>query len=131
MSKTTRWVAVLAVAFTSITASIQIAVAADEPRPLEQISGRLHTLLDEGRKMEPLRRSDDLDSLRRCTQLRQRLQPEVIALREELKAVSIETGPVHHVRMAASEIQSCVSCSSSALQHCQRAADDLKRAAAK
>lgn len=90
---------------------------------VETIYKALKSLVANGRSMEKLRHTDDQKSARTCGELMRRYQSEAMLVRE--KAMSLSVIGNYDLRVASIEISSCVSCSDSALDSCDKVSKSL------
>jgi hypothetical protein len=93
--------------------------AANHNQLVQAVTDEAVRLLDEGRKMENLRHTDDASLLRKCGLAMRKNQSSANALQHKKKPLSIR-----YIRLtsAVNELSMCVSCSSTAMEACDRAA---------
>jgi len=93
--------------------------AKDHHQLVQAITDEVTRLLEEGRKMESLRHTNDTSLLRQCGQKMRMHQSSAGALRDKSEQLSPK-----YIRLGAAviEISMCVSCSRTAMEACDRAA---------
>ena len=110
---------------TVVLATNQAEIAAAEKKAIEVLKA-LNNLEQQGRNMEALRSKENSDNLRQCGDLMRARQKVADELRT--KAESIIQPYTTYLTPAAIELKLCVSCSSAAIDSCNRARSLLEDA---
>jgi len=94
---------------------------------ISDIRRKIESLVKTGYSMDNLRVSSNLSDARKCGVLMRKNQEEVKQIQSKLKHLSLK---YMHLKVAANEVYSCVSCSGRALNACVRVDDLLGQALA-
>lgn len=90
---------------------------------IKSITNEVSVLLKLGQTMENIRGSKDLNKIRSCGEQMRENQKRVKSLQDRTENLSLK---YIHLKVAATDVYSCVSCSSNAIEACSRAAESLQ-----
>lgn len=89
---------------------------------VSDVRSRIEQLLKNGRAMERYRNTDDLSALRTCGEMMRENQAKAKSVRSSAEALPMK---YYDIRVASIDVYSCVSCSGTALEACERVTESL------
>lgn len=85
-------------------------------------------LLEQGKSMEPLRHTNNLNVMRTCGETMRKLQPQAKELRSRADRLSNDQPKAFLLKVAVADLFICVSCANWAIKNCGRVEAGLKEA---